>query len=238
MTLKWKPLAKPIDQIDFLGIAHDTYMSPAAGGKVTRWLGRPVKQRMDIYGVEPDVVTTLPKAWWVPATAPDVIARLRLHGVKMETIATATKVTLDMVRLVGPTLGAANEGHIPLSASSYEHHQREENFPPGSVRVPSDQPLGVLAAAMLEPESPDSFLAWNFFPGMLQRTEYIEPYAIAPLADRMLAEDPALKAEFDAKLAADPAFAANMVARLQWFYARTPYFDERYLLYPVGRERR
>ncbi|MGT2513308.1 hypothetical protein ACVOMT_02815 [Sphingomonas panni] len=71
---------------------------------------------------------------------------------------------------------------------------------------------------------------------MLQRTEYIEGYAIAPLADRMLAGDPKLKAEFDAKLAADPAFAADPTARLQWFYARTPYYDQRYLLYPVGRE--
>ena len=79
-------------------------------------------------------------------------------------------------------------------------------------------------------------LAWNFFPEILQRTEYIEGYAIAPLADRMLAENPALKAEFNAKLAADPKFAADPDARLGWFYERTPYYDERFLLYPVGRE--
>ena len=89
---------------------------------------------------------------------------------------------------------------------------------------------------MLEPESRDSLLAWNFFPEILQRTEYIEGYAIAPLADRMLAENPALKAEFEAKLAADPKFAADPDARLGWFYERTPYYDERFLLYP-GRQR-
>ena len=98
------------------------------------------------------------------------------------------------------------------------------------------QPLGLLAAAMLEPESKDSLLAWNEFPEILQRTEYIEGYAIAPLADRMLAENPALKAEFEAKLAADPKFAADPDARLGWFYERTFYYDERFLLYPVGRE--
>ena len=109
-------------------------------------------------------------------------------------------------------------------------------MPPGSVRVPSNQPLGYLAAAMLEPEDRDSLLAWNFFPEILQRTEYIEGYAIAPLADRMLAADPKLRAEFNRKLASDPKFAADGNARLQWFYARTPYYDDRYLLYPVGRE--
>jgi murein tripeptide amidase MpaA len=237
ITLSWKALAKPIDQIDFLGIAHDSYDSPAAGGKVIRWLGRPQTQRMDVYGVEPDVVKTLPVAWWVPSTAADVIARMRLHGIVMETIAAPKRIKVDMVRIIEPKLGAANEGHIPLTANRFEQQTREETFPAGSVRVPADQPLGLLVAAMLEPESPDSFLAWNFFPGILQRTEYIEPYAIAPLADRMLAADPKLRSEFEAKLAAEPAFAANMVARLQWFYARTPYYDDRFLLYPVGRER-
>ena len=102
--------------------------------------------------------------------------------------------------------------------------------------MPSDQPLGQLAAAMLEAESPDSLLAWNFFPEILMRTEYIEGYAIAPLADRMLASDPKLKREFAAKLKADPKFAADPDARLGWFYQRTPYYDERFLLYPIGRE--
>ena len=76
----------------------------------------------------------------------------------------------------------------------------------------------------------------NFFPEILQRTEYIEGYVIAPLAERMLAANPALKREFEAKLKAEPKFAADADARLGWFYERTPYYDQRFLLYPVGRE--
>lgn len=71
----------------------------------------------------------------------------------------------------------------------------------------------------------------------MQRTEYIEGYAVAPLAERMLAADPKLKAEFETALAAHPKFAADGDARLQWFYRRSPYYDERHLLYPVGIER-
>lgn len=236
ITLTWKPLEKPIDQIDFLGIAHDKFVSPASGTSVIRWLGKPVKQRMDVYGVVPNVITKLPKAWWVPATAADVIARLKLHGIQMEALTQAKTVSLDMVRIVDPKLGNANEGHIPLSVGAFRYTQMIETFYRGSVRISSDRPLGLLAAAMLEPESPDSFLAWNFFPGMLQRTEYIESYAIAPLAEKMLATDPKLKTEFEAKLAAEPSFAKNPTTRLQWFYERRPYYDARYLLYPVGRE--
>jgi hypothetical protein len=236
LAVSYAPLAKPLKTVSFLGMAHETYRSVASGADEVRWLGEPVTQTMDVFGFTPDKVVDLPVAWWVPATAPDVIARLRLHGIEVETIAEARTLSLDMVRLEAPKLGPANEGRIPLSASSYVHAQRSETYPPGSVRVPADQPLGLLAAAMLEPESPESVLAWNFFPGMLHRTEYMEGYVIAPLADRMLAESPALAAQFKAKLEADPVFAKDSRARLQWFYERTPYFDDRYLLYPVGRE--
>jgi hypothetical protein len=103
--------------------------------------------------------------------------------------------------------------------------------------VTTDQPLGGLALTMLEPRSSDSLFAWGFFPEILQRTEYIEGYVIAPLAEKMLAADPALQREFAARLAADPAFAKNPTARLQWCYERTRFADDRYLLYPIGVER-
>jgi hypothetical protein len=76
----------------------------------------------------------------------------------------------------------------------------------------------------------------GFFPEILQRTEYIDDYVIAPLADRMLQANPDLAREFNVKLAADPAFAADGDARLAWFYERTPFFDPNYAIYPVGRE--
>jgi hypothetical protein len=200
-----------------------------------RFLGTPVTQAMPVYGQAPDLTTRLPRAWWVPASATAVIDRLKLHGVAFETIAAPRTLVVDMVRLVDPRLGKADEGRVPVQAG-FAHETRTETFAPGSVRVPADQPLAILAAHLLEAESPDGALAWNFFPAILQRTEYMEAYVTAPMADAMLARDPALKAQFEAKLAADPAFAADADARLAWFYAQTPYFDDRYLLYPVARE--
>ncbi len=235
-VLSWKALEKPIYTIDgFKGMAFERYRSAASGREEIRWLGKPRIQAMPVFGYSPDFVARLPTAWWVPVTASAVIERLKLHGIEIEVIAAPRTLRLDRVHLEEPKLGGANEGHVPLTAN-FRHETLEEVFPAGSVRVPSAQPLGLLAAAMLEAESPDSLLAWNFFPEILQRTEYIEGYVIAPLAEQMLKADPALKAEFEAKLKADPAFAADGEARLAWFYQRSPYYDARYLLYPIGRE--
>ena len=44
-----------------------------------------------------------------------------------------------------------------------------------------------------------------------------------------------LKGEFDRKVAEDPAFAADARARLNFFYERSPYYDEHLNIYPVGR---
>ena len=236
-VLTWQPITTPFFTIDaFKGMANEAYRSPASGRDEIRWLGRPVTLKVPVFTQAPKFVATLPEAWWVPATKPDVIALLKLHGIEFEKLTAPRTIALDMVRLQDPRLKDADEGHIPLTAAAYVHAPRRETFPAGSVRVPSDQSLGLLAAAMLEPESPDSLLAWNFYPEMLMRTEYMEGYVIAPLAERMLASNPALRKEFEAKLAADPKFAADPEARLGWFYERTPYYDERYLLYPVGRE--
>lgn len=237
IVARWKPLATPVGEAAWRGIAHAGYTSPATGAPEIRWLGKPVNTRIKLFGEVPDIRIAMPRAWWVPATRPDVIAKLRLHGVAVEPLDAPRTVPVEMVRLVDPKLvPRANEGHVELTVGAVTRAVRPETFPAGSVRVPADQPLGELAAMLLEPESPESLLAWGEFPEILQRTEYIEGYALAPLAERMLATDPSLKAAFDAKLAADPAFAGDRDARLEWFYARTPYYDDRYLLYPIGRE--
>ena len=173
----------------------------------------------------------------MPSYRTDIIERLKIHGVEMETLAAPKTVAVEMLRLDDPKVSPrTNEGHVPITVTQVTPERRDWTWPAGSVRVSTDQPLGDIVVLLLEPQSSESFFAWGLFPEVLNRVEYIEAYAIAPLAEKMLAADPALKAEFEAKLAADPAFAADGDARLSWFYERTPFYDGRYKLYPVARE--
>lgn len=235
VILGWRPSAQAVEMA-WRGVAYERVQSPVSGRQEVRWLGRPHNGRIRVTTQEPALRVTLPRAWWVPGSRPDLIARLRLHGVEMEMLPVPRAVTVEMARLVNPSLQAASEGRVPLRVASLSRERRQQTFPAGSVRIPADQPLALVAAALLEPESPDSFLAWGFFPEILQRTEYIEGYAVEPLARRMLEADPALARAFQAALAADPALAASPQRRLAWFYERSAYYDDRYLLYPVGRE--
>jgi hypothetical protein len=239
IDIAWQDDPQPVDTFLLHPVARETYRSPASGRDEVRWLGRKEKPvRVPIFTARPSVVAERPAAYWVPAAKGEVIDRLRRHGLVLETLSSPRTVHVELVRLTGGRhdSSAEKEGRFPFTADGYEPLRREVTYAPGSVRVPTDQPLGELASVLLEARSGDSLLAWGFFPEILQRTEYIDGYVIAPLADRMLQTNPELAREFNAKLAADPAFAADGDARLAWFYERTPFFDANYAIYPVGRE--
>jgi hypothetical protein len=226
----------PAEQMDFLAVGHQLEDSPASGGERLRWTGEPQKLRVPRVRMNhPGLSATMPRAYWIPAAWPEVIDRLRLHGVELEILTEPRQVEVEMYRLSEPVLETeAYEGHVHLAADTTTEVRREI-YAPGSARVPLDQDLGTLVMLLLEPASSDSFLQWGFFSEILQRTEYAEAYVLESLAARMLAEDAALAREFQLQLQ-DESFAADPERRLQWFYRRTPWFDERWRLYPVGRE--
>jgi len=236
LLTRWVPAPQPIGWVEqFKGIAFEMYQSSASGRLEQRWLSQPITFRMPIIGQQPTESVRLPKAWWVPAAQAEVLDRLRLHGITFETIATPRTLQLDQVRLVDPRLLPPSEGRVPLAAT-FVHVPGQQVLPAGSVRVPADQPNGLLAAALLEPESPDSFLAWGFFPEMLAPAPSTDAFVLAALGERLLATDPSLKATFEAKLRAEPAFAADPDARLAWLYEQAGPGHPYRLQYPIFRE--
>jgi hypothetical protein len=202
------------------------------------WTGRKATLQIPVIrGDAPAARVSRPRAYWIPPAWTDVIDRLQAHGIRVERIAEPREVDVEAYRLEDAKLeSAAFEGHVRVSATAVPE-PRHERMARGAVRVSTDQPLGDLAVLLLEPASPDSFLQWGFFDEVLQPTEYAEGYVMAPMAEAMLAEDPALSREYENAVYADPKLAADPKARLQWLYARTPFYDERAFLYPVFRER-
>jgi hypothetical protein len=228
--------------IDFLGMDFDSYLSPASGSREVRWLGKPrTYAGLPVFPSQIGLTVKRPQAYWIPATKPEVIDKLRLHGIQYQTVDQEKIVDVEMYRIIPKSNHAESpspyESRFRATLEGVRSERHQEAFPAGSIRVPTNQPLGDLAIMMLEPQGSDSLFGWGFFNEILQATEYIEGYVIAPMADKMLESDPKLKTEFEMKIGSDATFAADANARLEWFYSRTQFFDGRFLLYPIGIER-
>ncbi len=237
VTLNWRVGDAKPEIMSFLGIAYENEISPITGAKVTRWLGTPKTYAMPyIKMTQPSLVEPRPIAYWVPGSWVEVIDRLRDHGIEMTVFDRAQQKELQILKLVDPTYGETPyEGRVRVTAS-YVTMDRQVRMPAGSVRIATDQPLGEFVMILLEPSSPDSLFQWGFFHSILQPTEYAEAYAMEPLAQAMLASDPQLKALWESELEASPELRVDPRARLEWFYKRSDYFDQNYLVYPIGRE--
>lgn len=245
VVLTWKPGTEQHTPFTVGDYRYET--SPITGQKTIVWSNKPKKLTVPISDNSvPDLVVKRPKQYVVPVQWREVISRLQAHGIQMKTLdkPTPIEVTLyrmDDIKLAGgfePDRAATNqipgyEGHLLVTGVG-KPFQRLQTYPAGSVVIDTDQPLGVLAVNLLTPESPDSFWSWGFFNSTLVVAEEVEEYVMEPMARKMLAEDPALKAEFEKKLASDKAFAKDPQARLQWFYQRTPFYDVNAYVYPVG----
>ena len=233
----WCMSDQPRPPIQFLGVGYKRTESPISGGPKIEWLGNPIT--MEIPGqptVAPRAKVLKPAAYWVPRQWNDVIDRLRAHGIPMETIQEPKELAVEMYRLHEPKISKEPfEGHVNVISTPVAE-RRVEKFLAGSVRVPVSAPFGDLVCALLEPASEDSFFSWGFFLEVIQATEYVEAYVMEPIAEKMLGEDPVLAREFEDKLKSDHQFRNSPKERLQWFYKRTPFYDDRAGLYPVARE--
>ena len=236
VVLSWKDGPRDEVPMEFLAVRYRWAPSDISGGRRQEWLGEPVTLRVPrVVQSEPDVSVMRPAAYWIPPAWTEVIDRLARHGIQFERLQEGREVAVTMYRIENAKFSSASfEGRVMVSGTAVPA-QRAQWFAPGSVRIPTDQPLGDLAVLLLEPQSKDSFFQWGFFHSILQKAEYAEEYVMEPLAAEMLRQSPELEAAFRAELA-DTAFANNSRARLDWFYRRSPYADDRWNLYPVARE--
>lgn len=235
MVLSYKASEQP-DFIDFKGMRYEVRQSDVSGTRYVHWTGEPkLYPQLPMYWDKvADTEVAIPKAFWLGPEQQTVLARLKLHGIELTTLDKPQKLTLQQVSVTGYQFADKPfEGRFMLRSASFNRSNVSRTLPAGWVKVSTDQPLGRLAVALLAPGAPDSFFSWGFFPGMFERTEYFEPYAIEPLIARMLTEQPELKQQFEQALSQDEALRNNPRERYNWFYRQMPYYDQQYLKYPV-----
>jgi len=223
--------------VDLLSYEFDTVSSPVTKGEFIHYdRSHPKTYHLPYYnGFEPDVSVIPPRAYLIPREWTEQIEHLKRQGIRLDT-------------LVAPLTAAVERYHfdsLKWATEPYEGHFRVQyqlttqettlTFPSGTVVVDMHQPAAKVAIHALEPKAPDALVRWGYWQQIFERKEYIEDYTVDPLAEDMLARDPGLKTEFEAKLAEDTAFANSPRARRLFFYERSPYFETQLNWYPVVR---
>lgn len=228
------------EMIDFQGYEYTRTPSEVSGMLMTRYdESKPQVWRVPLrQDVVPDKVVNAPRAGYiVPAAWAGIVApKLVLHGISFRKLDKAVaQAPVETFRADKASFGATSfESHQRLTVDGAWQAEPRAVLP-GSLYVPVNQPKSRLVVAILEPQAPDSLLAWGFFNNAFERKEYMEEYVAEDVAREQMAADPALAAEFKRRVETDPAFANNPHARLDFFYKRHASWDERHNLYPVYR---
>jgi hypothetical protein len=104
-----------------------------------------------------------PYAYLIPTANPEITEKLLQHGLSVEKL--SEPVTLEVQSFHIKEIKAASrlfQGHY-LNSVKGEYILEEKEFPEGTLFVATAQPLANVAAYLLEPESDDGLLVWNFF---------------------------------------------------------------------------
>jgi hypothetical protein len=226
--------------VDLLGYEFTREPSAVSGKPWIRYdTSKPTVWRVPLrYEVVPSLSVTAPAMGYVvpAAHAAWVADKLTLHGIEFRRIDAPEKAApVQTFRAAVVTVAAGTFEARPAMTVDGGWQDEVRDIPAGGLFVPIAQPKARLVMSLLEPQAPDSFVAWGYFAAAFERKEYMEGYVVEAVAREMLAADPAVKAEFERRLRDDPAFAASPDARLEFFHRRHASWDERYNLYPVYR---
>lgn len=221
---------------EFLGFDYDIVTSDLTGGPWVRYGKRPRTWLLPLFDdVQPTLAVIPPAAYIIPPEWQEVIGRLIAHGVRVRRLEEPVTLPVQSYRFRAVQWRERPyEGRHPLTFQ-VEEIAETRTFPAGSAVVQTAQRAGRVAVHALEPQGPDSFVHWGFFDPIFEQKEYAEAYVMEGMAREMLAADPELRREFEERRAADPVFAGSQAAVLDWFFRRTPYWDDRLNVYPVGR---
>lgn len=236
-TLDWKPDRSRIDSLEFKGYTAK-YKPSEVSGQPRLWYDRsePYTRKIPYYNeFVPALSVEKPVAYLIPQAWETVLARLELNGVEMKRLAKPVELDVETYRLGDFQTRNAWEGHYFHYGLQVEKRSERRRFDAGDYVVFCNQNANRYLLETLEPQAPDSWFAWNFFDAVLMQKEYFSAYVFEDLAAEFLRENPAVRAELEAKRQADATFAADGQAQLDWVYRRSPWYEPSHRVYPVAR---
>lgn len=123
-----------------------------------------------------EVESTLPKGYIIPAAFAAIAENLKKHGLVVTQLTKSVTKEVEMFEVAKLEKAQRKfEGHFMARATG-KFVMKKQKFNKGDYVVELAQPLGNLAFYLLEPESDDGYITWNFL------DEYLEKQGVATKA--------------------------------------------------------
>lgn len=223
------------DRIRFPVYAHEKRESIVSGAPLLHYQRGKVQEIEVPWQHKSRIARTVPRprGYLVLPGWPQIEQRLRWHGLTAERLTEAVEIEVEAMRVGSPTFAARSYQGLTQVTAPVERRAERRKLPAGTLWIPADQPDFELAIQLLEPDAPDSLLSWGLLSTVFEQKEYIDSRVLEGLVQEQV-KDPKVAAEWQEALK-DPKLAADPFARYQWWYRRTPYWDETIGLMPVFR---
>jgi dipeptidyl aminopeptidase/acylaminoacyl peptidase len=117
------------------------------------WLGQ----------VKPELSVKMPFAYLIPAKYSEAIATIRRHGVAVEELREDITLDVEAYQVISIDFAVRAFQKHKLMTVGAKSASGMRKVPAGTVLVKTDQPLGTLAAYLLEPECEDGLTTWGYF---------------------------------------------------------------------------
>jgi hypothetical protein len=161
----------PLKKLDNF-ITYDYIQKQKADGSFENIRTGKISSYRDVtYHAKFEVVTdaTVPHGYIIPARFSNIAENLRMHGIKVETLTKSTTFTGEIFQIEKfEKAKQAFQGHAMAQADG-KFVSATKKFFKGDFKVEMNQPLANLVFYLLEPQSDDGLLTWNFFDDHIER---------------------------------------------------------------------
>ena len=237
--LQWAVDSAQVTLLPFKGYEGDYKTSEVTGQpRLFYDRSKPFEKIVKYYQTfVPTLEVTIPQSYIIPKAWFTIIELLKINNIQMFPLEKDTDIEVESYRIADyQTTTYTYEGHYPHSDTKVIVKKEKVRFTKGDFVIDTQQPGVKYLLETLEPQAIDSYFNWNFFDSILQQKEYFSAYVFEDTAAKLLKDNPALKADFEAKKKQDIDFAKSAEAQLDWVYTHSVYYEKTHLQYPVYRK--
>ncbi|OSZ77288.1 hypothetical protein CAP36_12835 [Chitinophagaceae bacterium IBVUCB2] len=240
------PLNWTLDKSKFREV---TYKGFEAGRKPSEISGlprlyydrtKPYEKQVKIFNhYNPQIVLKKPQAYIIPQGWWKVIDLLKLNKVEMIQLKKDSVIEVQVYKIEDyKTAPRQYEMHHLNSDVKISASLQTINFKKGDWYIPMNQVANRFLMEVLEPQTEDSYFAWNYFDAILSQKEGYSAYVFEDIAADYLKKNPAIKNKLEQRRSTDTTFAKNARAQLNFIYQNSLWNEPAYMRYPVYRVER